>query len=125
MLPMQAITSAISLPSINFGSACKIAESWRAEMARGSGFGDAVAHDEVAQFAARRFDRLTNFALRDAKTFGHDLEVVDERFHLRLHLFAIRQNDARRVGPDRALRGNPSIACRTILRLCRISSTRT
>ena len=32
--------------------------------------------------------------------------MVDERFHLRLHFFAVRRNDSRRFGANRAFRGN-------------------
>src|ERR1700744_2611453 len=57
-----------------------------------------IARNEAAEFAAWRFDRRVRFTRWRSKTLGENLEVVDERFHLRLHLFAARRNDARRFG---------------------------
>src|SRR5215471_1297656 len=52
-----------------------------------------VARDETTEFTARRFNGDVSFARRRGKSFGENFEVVDERFHLRLHLFALRRND--------------------------------
>src|SRR5437763_4380689 len=64
----------------------------------------AIADDVISQFPARRFDHLVDFALRHAKPFSDDLEVIDERLHLRLHLLAFRQHHLRRIGRVRAFR---------------------
>src|SRR5216683_6282068 len=65
-----------------------------------------VAGDENAQLAPRRLDGHENLARRRRKSLRENLEVVDERFHLRLHLLALRWNDAGRFGPHRTLRRN-------------------
>src|SRR5690242_6608378 len=67
------------------------------------GLGGAVADHVVAHFAARRFDCLVNLARGHGKALGDDLEVVDESFHLRLHLFALGEHYLGRVGLDAAL----------------------
>src|SRR5260370_37998319 len=67
----------------------------------GEWFGGTVAGDETAQFPARRFNGNKYFARRRRKPFREYLEVIDERFHLRLHLFALRRDDARRIRLDR------------------------
>src|SRR5436309_2590449 len=54
-----------------------------------SNFGDAVADHVVAHLSARRFNRLINFARWNCEALSNDLKVIDERFHLRLHFFAI------------------------------------
>ena len=64
----------------------------------------AVADHVISHFAARRFYRLINLALRHGKAFRNNLKVIDERFHLRLHLFAIRKNHMRGVGFNRPFR---------------------
>src|SRR5260370_36093973 len=62
------------------------------------GLGRAVADHVVAHLATRRLDSLIMLARWNGEAFGHDLEVIDEGFHLRLHLLAVGQNDFRRVG---------------------------
>src|SRR6185312_781721 len=52
-------------------------------------FRRAVANDVISHLAARRLDRLINLAFGNRKTFRDDLEVIDQSFHLRLHLLAI------------------------------------
>ena len=103
MLPSDAMESAISRPSSSAGKRLQIAEARRAHV-HAIRLRRSVAHDVVADLAARRFDRLIHFAGRNAEAFGHDLEVIDERFHLRLHLFALRQHHLRRVGLPGAFR---------------------
>ena len=66
--------------------------------------GRAVAGHVIPHLAARRFYCLVHFALGNGKSFGHDLEVIDERFHLRLHLLPIRKHNLRRVSFDRPAR---------------------
>src|SRR4029077_12633788 len=56
---------------------------WRAKM-RAQRFWRAVAGYKAAQFATRRFHRHKSLAGRRRKPFREYLEVVDERFHLRL-----------------------------------------
>src|SRR5579863_8300998 len=63
-----------------------------------------IARDEAAQFATRRFDRRIRLTRWWREAFGENLEVVDERFHLRLHLFATGRDDARRFGAERPFR---------------------
>src|SRR5262249_6474531 len=60
----------------------------------------AIADHVIAHLAARRFDSLINFARRHRKALSNDLKVIDERFHLRLHLFAIRQHYFRSIVLD-------------------------
>ena len=58
--------------------------------------------DEVdAELALRRLDRGVGLALGHAVAFGHQLEVVDERFHVALHVFAARRADLRVVDHHR------------------------
>src|SRR5580704_10473102 len=57
------------------------------------GFGRAVTDDVIAHFAARRFDRLINLTYRHCKAFRNNLEVIDEGFHLGLHLLAFGQHN--------------------------------
>ena len=73
----------------------QIAETRRAHV-NAIRLGGAVADHVVADLAARRFDHLVDLAGGHAEAFGHDLEMIDQRFHLRLHLFARRQNHLRR-----------------------------
>src|SRR5215468_8793584 len=58
----------------------------------------AIAGDEATKLATRRFHGDVGLAGRRRKTLSENLEVVDECFHLRLHFFALRWNDARRLG---------------------------
>ncbi len=84
-----------------------------------------VTGDEATQFAARRFDGHEGLTRRRRKSLREDLEVVDERFHLRLHFFAAggtMPGASVRIGP---WEGILSMAWRTIFRLSRISATRT
>ena len=60
-------------------------------------FRGSVADNVVSHLAARRLDRLINFARRNREALGDDLKVVDEGFHLGLHLLAVRQHDLGRV----------------------------
>src|SRR5580698_6641646 len=64
-----------------------------------------VACEEAAEFAARRLDRRVRFTRRWRKSLGENFEVVDERFHLCLHLFTSRRNDARSFRAERSFRG--------------------
>ena len=105
IVPMQAIRSATRPPFGKLGQRLQIHERRRAHL-HAVGLRRAVAHYEVAHFAARRFDALIDLAGRRRKSFGENLEVIDQRFHLRLHLLALRRNDARRVGLDGAFRRN-------------------
>ena len=97
MLPSAAIESAISVSFSITGNACRFAKLGRAHV-HAIGFRGPVAHDVISDLAARRFDALVHFAGGNAEAFGDDLEMIDERFHLRLHFFAIRQDHVRRVG---------------------------
>src|SRR5437879_8128120 len=45
----------------------------------------------------------SNLARRRRKTLSEDLEMVDERFHLRLHFLAIRRHNPGRFRADGAL----------------------
>src|SRR5260370_1412164 len=65
-----------------------------------------IAGDENAQLAPRRLDGHENLARRGRKSLSENLEVVDERFHLRLHLLALGRNDAGRFRSHRTLRRN-------------------
>src|SRR5579884_2986756 len=62
-------------------------------------FRRAVAGHKAAQFSPRRFHGHKCLARRRRKSFRENLEVVDQRFHLRLHLLALRRHDAWRFGP--------------------------
>src|SRR5215472_7786788 len=68
----------------------------------------------AAAWATRRWPRSTPARLvatrrlprphpAAAKTLGENLEVIDERFHLRLHFFALWRDNPRRFGFDRPL----------------------
>ena len=104
-MPMQATVSAINWPFHHERQRLQIDERRRAEM-HAQRLWRAIAGDETAQLAARRFHGDKRFARRRRKAFRENLEMVDERFHLRLHLLALRRNDARGVGLDRALVGD-------------------
>src|ERR1019366_7375634 len=65
------------------------------------GLRSSITDDVIAHLAARRFYRLIYLARRHGKAFRDDFEVVDERFHLRLHLFAVGQHYPWSVGLDR------------------------
>ena len=67
------------------------------------GLGRAVGDDVVAHLPARRFNSLIDLAGRHRESFRDDLEVMDQRLHLRLHFFAVGQHDLRRVGFDQPL----------------------
>src|SRR5690349_19139192 len=62
----------------------------------------AVARHVASQFASRRLHRRESVSRRRRESFREYLEVVDERFHLRLHLFPLRRNDSRRFRFDRS-----------------------
>ena len=96
MLPMEAMASAISGAFHHFGQRLQIAETRRAHV-HAVRVGGAVADHVVAEFAARRFNHLEDFACGDAEALGDDLEMVDEGLHLGLHLFAVGQHDMGRV----------------------------
>src|SRR5450755_4529902 len=66
--------------------------------------GSAIADHVIAHFAARRFDGLVHLARRHTEAFRHNLEVIDERLHLGLHLFTVRQNYVRRIRRPAAAR---------------------
>ena len=85
--------------------ALQISEARRAHV-NAPGMRSSVAHHVVRDLPARRFHGLIRFAGGHAITLGDNLEMVDERFHLRLHLLAVGQHDMRRVGLPRAL-GHP------------------
>src|SRR6185312_11609216 len=57
----------------------------------------AIADNVITHLAARRLDRLVNLAFGNIEAFRDDLEVIDERFHLRLHLLAIGKHNLRRI----------------------------
>src|SRR5438309_7433277 len=61
------------------------------------GLGGAVTDHVIAHFTARRLNRLIDLTRRYSKAFRHNLKVIDEGFHLRLHLLAIGENDLKRV----------------------------
>src|SRR5579859_6514241 len=67
---------------------------------RAQWFWRTVAGYKAAQFAAWRFHGHKSLAGRRRKPFRKNLEMIDERFHLGLHLFARWRHDARRVRPD-------------------------
>ena len=62
-----------------------------------------VADDEIAQLALASFDGVVDHARRDAEAFGHQLEVVDQRFHAHVEFGARRQADLAVVGPIEAV----------------------
>ena len=66
--------------------------------------GGTIAHHVVTHFTARRFHGLINLARRHREALGDDLEVIDHRLHLRLHLFAVGQHNFGRVCLGRAFR---------------------
>src|SRR5579864_6214005 len=70
------------------------------------GPGSTVADNVVSDFSAGRFDGLVNLTGGHSEALGHNLEVIDQRFHLGLHLFAIGQNHVRRIGLPRPV-GHP------------------
>src|SRR5664279_3246562 len=49
-----------------------------------------------------RFNALVHFSGWYCEALSHNFEVMDQRFHLRLHLFAIRQHNLGRIGLDRS-----------------------
>src|SRR6516162_7675898 len=68
----------------DFWKRLQIDERRRTEVAA-ERFGRTVAGDEASEFSARRFDCDVGLAGCGRKSFGENLEVIDERFHLRLH----------------------------------------
>ena len=124
VVPMQATTSAIRRPSASFGSDCRFTNDGARTFTR-YGFAEPSLATKNAQLAARRFDRLVDFARRRRKSFGENFEVIDEPFDRRFHFLARRRNDSGHLGADRPFAGIFSMACRTILMLSRISATRT
>ena len=122
--PMTATTSASSRPLHMVSSACRVAKLGVAHV-HAVRLGGAVGDDVVAHLAARRLDRLVDLAGGNGEAFGHDLEVMDERLHLRLHLFAVGQDDLGRVGDDAARRACRRSACWQIFTDSRISCMRT
>src|SRR5258705_8079465 len=66
-------------------------------------FRRAVAGNVATEFATRRFDRYVGISRRWRKALSENFEMVDERFHFSLHLFALGRNDARSLGADGAL----------------------
>src|SRR5690242_12900560 len=66
-------------------------------------FCSTVANHVVAHFPAWRLNRLVDLTFRDGKAFRNNLEVIDEGFHLRLHLLAFGQDYLRSVSFDRSL----------------------
>src|SRR2546422_2636958 len=84
----------------------------------------AIAGDKAAKLSARRFDGDVGFAGRGRKAFGENFEVVDERFHLRLHFSrwgGMMPAASAWISPWSVIF---SIACLMILRLSRISAMR-
>src|SRR3546814_18578232 len=65
-----------------------------------------VGYQVAAEFALGRFDRGIGLAGRHAIAFGEQLEVVDQRFHVVLHLLAggrrdlVVRSEERRVGKE-------------------------
>ncbi len=57
------------------------------------GFRPAGGHEVDAHFAFGAFDGGVDFARRDVEALGKILEVVDERFHARLHFIAAGRAD--------------------------------
>src|ERR1700686_4882289 len=66
----------------------------------------AIAGHKNAQLAARRLDRGESLAWRWRKSLGKNFEMVDERFHLRLHFLALGRNDSGRFGAEWTVRSN-------------------
>src|SRR5438045_852576 len=83
----------------NLGQSLHICQASRTHV-HAVGFRPTVADNVVSHFAARRFDCLIDLTLGYPKSFSDDLEVVDERFHLRLHLLAVGQDDLRGIRLD-------------------------
>src|ERR1700748_3870835 len=68
------------------------------------GLGGTVGDDIIVHHAVRCFNGAGCLTSRNAEAFGHNLEVMDERFHLGLHLFAIGKDDLWRVCDDMPFR---------------------
>src|SRR5579862_8459586 len=49
----------------------------------------AIADDVIPHLSTRRLHRLVNLTRWNCETFRNNLEVIDERLHLRLHLLAL------------------------------------
>src|SRR5271166_777222 len=64
----------------------------------------AVADHVIADLAVCPFNCLIDLASWNSKALGDNLEVVDERLHLGLHLFSVGKNNLGRVSLDVALR---------------------
>src|SRR5215510_6306177 len=70
----------------------EMGEAGRADLALVRPVG-AVGDEIDAELALGRLDRGVNLAGRHVKTFGVELEVVDQRLHGALHLAAARRRD--------------------------------
>ena len=104
-MPIHATVSAINWPFTISGSACRLMNDGARKCTR-SGFGEPSL--AIKQPSSPRGDSTVDkrFARRRRKSFRENLEMVDERFHLRLHFLALRRNDARCFGLDRAVIGD-------------------
>src|SRR5207237_5885179 len=81
------------LPFDELGQRLQIDERRGAEM-HAKRLGRTVAGHEAAQLAARRLHGNKRLAGLRRKSLSENFEVVDERFHLRLHFFALRRDDS-------------------------------
>ncbi len=78
----------------------KIHETWSAEM-NARRLRASCRFNVNTEFALRSFNRVIDFAGRNVDAFGHQQEVMNQRVHVRLHRFPIREHNFRRVGFDR------------------------
>src|SRR6185437_3249534 len=62
------------------------------------------ADDEKTHLAARRFDRLIDFARRRSDAFGPNLEVINQAFDGCLHFLARRRHQTANFRAERPLR---------------------
>src|SRR6185369_1265628 len=83
----------------------------------------AIAYDVESNLSTRGLDRLIDLARRHRKAFGHDLKVIDERLHLRLHLLAVGQNNLRCVRANRTFRHSFQRLLANLLRFSQLSHT--
>ena len=86
-VPITATTSASMWPASHLLERRQMREARRAALQPIRLVG-AVGHQIDAELALRRFDRGVGLAFRHAVAFGEELEVMDQRFHVALHLFA-------------------------------------
>src|SRR5438105_1171432 len=102
MLPVAATTSAISLPS-HLRQSLQVSQTCGTHVysiwLRG-----AIADHVITHLAPGRFHSLINFARWNCEALSNDLKVIDERFHLRLHFFAIGKHYFGSVRLDRSFR---------------------